>query len=207
VRHHKWILLDADQPTPWADAPLEYVLKFRFWVQEYDPTKHTHVHRTTWGIASPVEYDVPQCAAGTPTSECVHTITGLGVFAGPRSASGPDMHLVKANFHCHAPTCLSIALYACNASVHTSCVNRTLLCEERPIYGGRGDPRLAGSPFDEPGYIAQPACIWGDAKYGLEPPPLVSGLNLYAVAKTNSTYGHHGEMAWMQVYYANAPRS
>jgi len=152
---------------------------------------------------------VPQCADTTPTAECVHTITRLGVFAGARSPSGPDMKLVKANFHCHAPTCLSIALYTCNASVHTSCANKTLLCEERPIYGGyyggRGDPRLAGR-FDEPGYIAQPACVWGSAEHGLEAPPLVSGVNLYAEAKTNSTYGHHGEMAWMQVYYLKEPR-
>jgi len=80
---------------------------------------------------------------------------------------------------------------------------------ERPIYGGyyggRGDPRLAGR-FDEPGYIAQPACVWGSAEHGLEAPPLVSGVNLYAEAKTNSTYGHHGEMAWMQVYYLKEPR-
>ena len=38
-------------------------------------------------------------------------------------------------------------------------------------------------------------------QHGLAPPPLVSGVNLYAVANANSTYGHHGEMAWLQIYY------
>jgi len=202
--HHGWTLLDADQSIPWSNVTLTYVHKFRFWFQEYDAAVHTNVLRTTWGIASPVEYDVPQCAPGTPTKDCVHSISGLGMFAGPRAPSGPDMRLVAAHFHCHAPTCLSIALYSCNPSVHTECANRTLLCEERPVYGQQM-PTSAG-PFAEPGYIAQPPCLWGDAKYGLAPPLLVSGVNLYAVAKTNSTYGHHGEMAWLQVYYEWAPR-
>ena len=29
---HRWSLLDADQEIPWRDQPLEYSLKFRFWV-------------------------------------------------------------------------------------------------------------------------------------------------------------------------------
>jgi len=205
--HHKWSLLDADQETPWPDKPLVYQHKFRFWFQEYDPSLHTEVYRTTWGIGSPVEYDVPQCPDGTPTADCVHTITGLGVFAGPASPSGPDMRLVKANFHCHAPTCLSVALYACDQAVHTHCQRPRLLCEERTIFGGSGDPRIPEERFSEPGYIAQPPCLWGDSEFGLEPPINVSGLNLYAVAKTNSTYGHHGEMAWLQVYYERAVRA
>ena len=201
--HHRWMLLDADQEVPWPNQPLEYHLKFRYWVQEFDPTVHTLIQRTTWGIASPVEYDVPQCAPGTPTSKCVHTITGLGTFAGPRVSGTKDKKLVAAHFHCHAPTCLSIALYQCDPSVHTRCANKTLICEEKPIYGGSGaggiEPR-----FDEPGYIAQPPCLWGAAEYGLAPPPVVTGANLYAEARTNSTYGHHGEMAWLQVFLADA---
>ena len=34
--HHMWSLLDADQEIPWADRPLEYHLKFRFWAQPYN---------------------------------------------------------------------------------------------------------------------------------------------------------------------------
>ena len=33
-------------------------------MQEYDRTYHTVVQRVTWGIASPVEYDVPKCGPG-----------------------------------------------------------------------------------------------------------------------------------------------
>ena len=52
------------QEIPWADQPLEYVQKFRFYYQPYNASYHTNVKRTTWGIASPVEYDVPKCSAG-----------------------------------------------------------------------------------------------------------------------------------------------
>merc|ERR1712227_373959 len=60
--HHMWSLLDADQDIPWVDQPLEYSLKFRFWYQDYNPSYHKNVQRDTWGIASPVEYDVPKCS-------------------------------------------------------------------------------------------------------------------------------------------------
>eukprot|EP00948_MAST-09A_sp_MAST-9A-sp1_P000688 g688.t1 len=82
--HHMWSLLDADQEIPWTDRPLEYHLKFRFWVQPYNASYHTIVKRTTWGIASPVEYDVPKCSHGIPgctedperPGTWIHTITG-----------------------------------------------------------------------------------------------------------------------------------
>ena len=64
------------------------------------------------------------------------------------------------------------------------------------MYGGTG--RIAESKFDEAGYIAQPPCLWGDAP-GLEPMPLASGVAFTIRAITNNTYGHHGEMAWLQV--------
>lgn len=58
--HHMFSLLDADQEIPWVDQPLVYHQKFRFWVQPYNASYHQTVSRTTWGIASPVEYDVPK---------------------------------------------------------------------------------------------------------------------------------------------------
>ena len=95
--HHMWSLLDADQPIPWADTPLRYALKFRFWVQPYDPQYHVNVLRTTWGIASPVEYDVPKCNEATrgcsraTDRSWVHTIRG--------TFQGGGL-LVAAHFHC-----------------------------------------------------------------------------------------------------------
>jgi len=178
--HHMWSLLDADQDIPWSDKPLKYRLKFRFWYQDYNASYHQTVSRTTWGIASPVEFDVPKCSEGLPgcsfneTSKTwVHSITG--VF----KASG---NLVAAHFHCHAPTCLSVQLYLNET--------RELLCREDPIYGK-----------NEPGFILQPPCLWGDSKFGLEAPPNVTDKYLYAVKTSNATYGHHGEMAWLQMLY------
>ena len=86
-----------------------------------------------------------------------------------------------------------------NESSTTTCEERQLLCTEAPLYGGKGEMDLRR--FDAPGYIAQPPCLWGEAEHGLDAPPSVGGRMLYAEARTNSTYGHHGEMAWMQVYY------
>ena len=99
--HHLWYLLDEDQTLPWQDKPLQYHLKFRFHYQEYNASYHKPMYRTSWGIASPVEYDVPQCANGTPPEECIHTITGsfkIGQY------NGKNISLVSAHFHCHAPT-------------------------------------------------------------------------------------------------------
>jgi len=185
--HHMWSLLDADQEIPWADEPLEYSLKFRFWYQEYNASYHTSVKRTTWGIASPVEYDVPKCGPGvmgctqSADGNWVHTITGT--FQG----SGK---LVAAHFHCHAPTCLSVTMY----NNHTG----EVICREDPIYGG--DPRNH-KVMDEPGFIAQPPCLWGSPEHGLEEPLDVDGVTIYAVKTANATAGHHGEMAWLQMLY------
>jgi hypothetical protein len=185
--HHLWYLLDADQEIPWNDTKLEYHLKFRFHVQPYNETIHKPVVRQSWGLASPVEYDVPKCPEGTPTKKCVHKITGSFVVG--QGPGEQNLSLVRANFHCHAPTCLGFELY------HNE--TRKLICRETPLYGGNG---LFEKKFDEQGYIAIPPCLWGEGTQDLEPPVLVSGQPLYSVKYANSTYGHHGEMAWMQVY-------
>jgi len=201
--HHMFSLLDADQEIPWADQPLDYHLKFRFWVQEYNASYHTNVARSTWGIASPVEYDVPKCEEGMmgcskqADGSWVHTITGT--FTG-------NGKLVAAHFHCHAPTCLSIAMYKCPKG--TKICNATtgkLLCEEKPVYGGTGKIDLA--KFDEPGYILQPPCLWGSAEFGLEEPPDVTDFVLGSVKTANASYGHHGEMAWQQMYLVPSSQS
>jgi hypothetical protein len=200
--HHMWSLLDADQEIPWADQPVQYHLKFRFWVQPYNESYHTPLSRTTWGIASPVEFDVPKCANGVEGCSLhadgrtwVHTITGSYEGGG---------RLAHAAFHCHAPTCLSIAMDRCPRPVSAAACNTStpgveLLCREEPVYGGTG--RVDRKEFDEPGYILQPPCLWGGAEFGLEPPPDTTGHILHSVKTSNATYGHHGEMAWQQMYY------
>jgi len=192
--HHMWSLLDADQPIPWADQPLVMHHKYRFWVQPYDPAVHTplvlgeHVGSALL-IGSPWEYDVPKCAAGVAGCSLeggswVHTLTGGTV----------GRHTFAAlNFHCHAPTCLSMAVYACAKGTPLPACNATvgkLLCKQEPLHG-----RGKGEKFDEAGYIAIPDCFWGDAAYGLEPPVDLTGVPLHMVKTSDATYGHYGEMA------------
>ena len=193
--HHMFSLLDADQDIPWTDQPLQYRLKFRFWVQPYDPDYHHIVKRVTWGIASPVEYDVPKCDETIPNctrtedGNWVHTIKGTYKGEGSLSA---------AHFHCHAPTCLSMAMYRCPLGADDcDATTGTLLCEQRPLYGGSGK---VGDGFNEKGFIAQPPCLWGDEAHGLQAPVNVSGYMLHTVKTSNATYGHHGEMAWQQMF-------
>jgi len=195
--HHMWSLLDADQEIPWADQPLKYHLKFRFWVQPFNASYHNNAKRTTWGIASPVEYDIPKCGPGImgctqqKDGNWIHTIHGT--FKG----SG---RLLAAHFHCHAPGCLSIAMYKCDKGAsNCNATTGTLLCREEPVYGGTG--KIDNKNMDEQGFILQPPCLWGSPEFGLEPPPNVNGLMLHSVKTSNATYGHHGEMAWQQMYY------
>ncbi len=60
----------------------EYHMKFRFWFQDYvpptavAPASHLNLHRF-WYMTEVFagEYDIVQCPAGTPSSECVQEIT------------------------------------------------------------------------------------------------------------------------------------
>jgi hypothetical protein len=49
-------------------------------------------------------------------------------------------------------------------------------------------------------YIAIPDCFWGDAQFGLEAPPDLTGLPLHMVKRANATWGHYGEMAGGQPF-------
>jgi hypothetical protein len=191
-----WSLLDADQEIPWPDQPLVLHHKWRFWVQPYNASYHTRVgygFNTALLIGSPWEFDVPKCADGVEGCELVngswiHTISG--------STTGHHS-FVALNFHCHAPTCLSMSVYACEIGTPLEDCNATvgkLLCEQWPVYGGTGAPQLNGTRFDEPGYIAIPDCAWGDAQFGLEAPPNLEGVPLHMVKRSNATWGHYGEL-------------
>lgn len=188
--HHMFSLLDADQDIPWPDQPLEYVIKFRFWYQDYNASYHNMVNdQHAYGIASPVEYDVPKCEEGmmgcskATDGTWIHTITGNWEGSGK---------LIAAHFHCHAPTCLSFGLWRNDTG--------ELLCMERPIYGGNG---VLEPDYDEKGFILQPPCLWGDKEFGLEPPLELKGIPLRSVKTSIATNGHHGEMAWQQLFFAS----
>ena len=89
-----------------------------------------------------------------------------------------------------------------------------MICEQRPSYGGdnpadkhdkyRNGTSRALNRFEESGFIAVPPCLWGSPEHGLDPPPKLDGLTLRIVKKSNATFGHHGEMAHGQFYYATA---
>lgn len=186
---HGWHLLDAEQEIPWMDQPLSYYKKFRVYFQEYNASRHRQIVRMDWGIGAGGnhdEYDVPRCSPGTPVSDCKHNITGTWA---PIPESGPDVYLVALHHHCHAPTCLRVDTYNNDTG--------ELLCRTDPVYGGTNGFVSDRPEFDEPGYIATPSCMWGYGP-GLNPPPRMNGMTIHVVATTNSTYGHHGEMALPQ---------
>jgi len=117
----------------------------------------------------------------------IHTIEGTYQGTG---------YLVSAHFHCHAPTCASMQMYKNWNGTHGD-----LLCEERPVYGGTGKIDL--QKFDEDGFILQPPCLWGSKDQGLEPPPNVHGATLHSIKTAYANSGHHGEMAWQQMFYVD----
>lgn len=194
VCKHGWHLLDADQDIPWLDQPLVYYKKFRVYFQEYVPKHHVNIERHDWGVGSGGnhdEYDVPQCARGTPVDKCTHTVTGTWI---PIPASNQPTRLVALHHHCHAPTCLKIETWNNDTG--------ELICRTRPVYGGTGGYVADEKRFDEPGYVAIPSCMWGNEEDGLAPPILMNGVTIHVVAVTNNTYGHHGEMALPQAMVA-----
>jgi len=195
---HGWHLLDADQEIPWQDQPLEYYKKYRVYFQEYNASHHRQITRVDWS-PTPGEYDVPSCAAdgipAGPHANCNHTIQGAFQVARP---GGPPVYLASIHHHCHAPTCLSVSTYNNDTG--------ELLCESKPIYGGTGGyVSDRNKTYDEPGYIATNPCIWGREEDGLAPPPVMNGVTVKVVAVTNTTHGHHGEMAIAQAMLSNGP--
>ena len=192
-----WSLLDAEQEIPWTDTPLVLYHKYRFWVQPFLKTYHTPL-RYGFGsellVGSPWEYDVPKCDADTPgcsfeNGTWIHTITGNTIGNATMSA---------INFHCHAPSCLSMSVYSCPIDTLLKNCNATigkLVCHQAPVYGGTKHPSLNGTRFDEPGFIAVPGCHWGSAEQGLETPFDWTGVPLFISKSCNATRGHYGEMA------------
>lgn len=201
--HHGWSLLDADQDIPWQDKPLVFHQKWRFYVQPYNETYHTGLQygfNTSLLLGSPYEYDVPDCKKGNvpgcslENGTWIHTVTG---------ATKGWAHFAALNFHCHAPTCISMSVYMCDKSVPLEACNTTsgkLICEQRPVYGGSGAPELNGTRFDETGYIAIPDCFWGPEEFGLEAPMDLTDVPLFMLKKANATWPHYGEMAGGQPF-------
>ena len=138
--HHGWHLLDAEQAVPWPDQPLVYYKKFRVYFQPYNASLHRQVERQDWGIAADgdrSEYDVEQCAAGTPEHDCRKTITGTWM---PVPAGGEPKVLLAVHDHCHAPTCLKMEMW--NNDTGKLLCRQEILCTPLPA---PVDPRTCDS--------------------------------------------------------------
>ena len=102
------------------------------------------------------------------------------------------LELIYAGGHCHAPTCISMELWNDDTG--------ELLCRNIATYGGTGARTIAGTRFDEHGYLALPPCLWGSPEEELPPPILIPwNATIRAVKRSNSTYGHSGEMGLWQM--------
>lgn len=202
--HHLYTLLDRNQSTPWQDQPLEYHHKWRIYYQEVDPVANpiAGVIQYNWGgMATPTEYDVPQCSAGkfgctreaTPSGVgWVHSMNGTWtvgdmVFNDTPKGNSTAITFLTIHGHCHAPACLSFELF--NADTNE------LICSQTPTYG------TSNTTYDEKGYLAVPPCVFGDPKAGLMPPHTLSfGTTLFSKKRCSADHGHHGEMSLWQTY-------
>mmetsp|Transcript_42291 Transcript_42291/g.76666 ORF Transcript_42291/g.76666 Transcript_42291/m.76666 type:complete len:891 (-) Transcript_42291:222-2894(-) len=209
------LLLDTDQEPP--EDLLRYHIKYRIWFQEYSPApsagnrpSHYNLDRIYYQTeAWAGEYDVPpafphqgevlpgfshlrpgamtpgttctgSCPDG-PDCECENTLTFRWTV--------PEMTLLYAGGHCHAPACISIELIREDT-------NQTI-CYQRTSYG-KGD---ISDKWDEAGYITLPPCLWGSSKEDLDPPAyLPNGTTLLSIKRNRNTeIGHYGEMASWQM--------
>lgn len=203
-------LLDADQEVPEHVDTVYW--KWRFYFEEWNPKKHIQLVHLEWALngcdsggghmgCRTIDYDVPQCAPGTPPEECVHTVTshftGADMLtkcdpkkapycADPRNVTSEGIALIMAGGHCHAPACLSLELWNKDTG--------ELICHISPRMG-QGD-----KAFDENGYIWLPHCAWGNPIDGLKPPYLFKPETRFmSIKKENSTYYHPGVMAIWQM--------
>ena len=216
------VLLDADQPD---HPPTTYYHKRRVYFEDGPPPPRQapaatappqNAFRLYWQTEEWMgEYNVPQCATGTPPAACVHTLTttlhAYELFGGLTrptydrrlncsivtdvwcgnvqavEAAGGKFKLLNMAFHQHSPAVLSGELYNDETG--------ELICRNAPIRGA-----TVGAPLDEKGYgVGIPPCVWGSAAEGLPPPPLLDlRTRLLVIAKYNSSVPHYGVMAMWQ---------
>lgn len=209
------ILLDKSQ-TQWEDKVDVYFHKLRIYFEEYEPKKIKNAFRLYWQTEEwNGEYDIPQCAPGTPPESCVHTITSTfkaqDLFGGLSSplddqrlnctnfqdvwcgqiqdveASRGKFQLLNMAFHQHTPAVISGELINADTG--------ELICRNEPLIGTE-----IGSTYNEKGYAyGIPPCVWGSAQEGLPKPPVLDlNTNLMSIAKYNSSVPHYGCMAMWQ---------
>lgn len=186
--HHKWVLLDENQTQPEGD--MTYHLKFRFYFQEY--TNQRRMVRAYYQTeAYSGEYDVPKCKKGTPSEECIHSITARwqvkDMVDKRYIGNSKGFELIYAAPHCHAPMCIDVELYNADTG--------DLLCH---VDGLLGKGNLSNK-YDELDYLKLNPCLWGQDRGLLKPQFLRWDTNLTSLKRCNSTNKHYGEMASWQM--------
>lgn len=189
--HHLFTLLDKDQVTPWQDKPLEYQFKWRVYYKDATEARIQNVNQHNWGgMATPIEYDVPKCAADIEgcayeDGHWVHRMNGswtVGEMTGGKPFSPAVIH-----GHCHAPTCLEFNLYNQDTG--------DLICAQVPVFG------TSNATYDEKGYLHVPPCVFGSEAEGLARVfELSPSTRLFSSKKCKADVGHHGEMSLWQTY-------
>eukprot|EP00438_Fugacium_kawagutii_P034604 Skav225836 [mRNA] locus=scaffold345:69400:71139:+ [translate_table: standard] len=209
-------LIDTDKecsdPECSEEPQDEIFMKYKFYYEDATPeTRHMgpsaccDVTGTTQGFEN-IEYDVPQCAAGTPPEKCLHiveTVQPVGYYQNhpkaPKDNHEADalVDLVFAAPHLHVAG-LSMELFdaVTNKSICAVYASRD---NNRGIMYGNGT-----QPGNENGYMTGLLpCKWNDK----DAPRFKRNHPLRARAVYNSTYGHTGVMSlWlMDVSPVNEP--
>ena len=185
--HHKNVLLDADQIQPKGE--MTYQLKFRFWFQEYyGQNSLERFYYQTEAYAG--EYDIPKCEEGTPPEECIHSITahfqGKDMVDKNIIGNNKGFKLIYLAPHCHAPSCIDVALYNQDTG--------DLICHVNGELGKGTDAK-----YDEEGYIKLNPCLFGEDAGLLEPHLFQWNTNFTSIKRNNNTNGHYGDMASWQM--------
>jgi hypothetical protein len=178
--------------------------KWRFYFTDFDEAKQTPTVHLEWQLGH-IEYDVPVAAPGTPPEDMIHELSSafntrdMMMYSHPNcdvvtepycvdanKVTSKGIGLIMAGGHCHAPACLSLELYNADTGA--------LVCRVTPVHGKSDDP------MNEDGYLWLPPCVWGDAKDGLQAPPVLHlDTNFTTVKRTNNSVYHYGVMAIWQM--------
>ena len=96
--------------------------------------------------------------------------------------------------------CANLPLFRCDTADEHVVARNYLDRNAVPVRPDQGE-----ALFDQPGFIYVPPCLWGSTVYpngtfGLDPAVDLDGVIMHPIKTANATAGHHGEMAWQQMF-------
>lgn len=193
---HGSFLVDTSKHDVEKRPYATYRLKFSLTFREHVPARDVPLHATSCCdvtepaklekgfLAGNVEYNIPQCAAGTPPAMCVHVATNVQPID-LTEHDDPDelIELVHAVGHLHV------------GGIRLELVDELtgqIVCTATPTYGS------SAAAGDEAGFLVgiQP-CVWGPPP--LPPPPRFKRSHpMRTIAYYNSSQPHTGVMSlWL----------